>query len=524
MNKFIQNVALIIFISLSIWLGISTFAFLWIAINSIAIKDLIGTTIGLVCAIVSIVVIYIAFIVYRKIAKFLSARDESKNSAVTKDASSITRKINQTETLGTHIQASTNKKGDYKVNRTSNPTSIQKGNLLKTFPADYVVVDIETTGFSCSKDEIIELAAIKYVNHQEVERFSSLVKPIQPVSELITSITNISNAMLLQAPSIAEVLPSFLAFVGDSILVGQNITFDIGFIGTARYAYSQAWFLNDYVDTLSISRRCLPKLASHKLGIVAKELNIPYENAHRALNDCVITNQVYLKLKELSANCITVPLATLLDTARCTAFDGKKIAMKGRLQHALLSEYIAAGEQFNCCINDIFTKNVDYVVFATTTYRNYINGVDSEKLIKARQLVVEGSVTVLSEDMFYEMITGIQASAKANTSHRKLSAKQVIESTEVNDEKDADFDGKKFVITGALARMTRHEAYEKIVQGGGTVGDNVTMKTDYLINCDVALTGKVKKALELQEKGKPIKILTEDQFMQMLESPEAIMP
>ncbi len=310
--------------------------------------------------------------------------------------------------------------GGYKKASSSSKHSatVPKGRRLKKAPDDYVVLDVETTGFSYTNDEIIEIAAIKYSQSVEVDRFSSLVKPVQPISELITDITGITNEMVAQAPVIADVLPSFLEFIGDAALLGQNITFDIGFIGTAKFALCKEWFLNDFLDTLNLSRECLPQLASHKLGIVAKALGVPYENAHRALSDCVITHEVYLKLKEL-------PKAE-----RC------------------------------------------------------------EK--------------------------------KKTVSQKKLNAKQVIENTEVSAVKDADFDGKKFVFTGTLARMTRQEAYEKVVQGGGTVGDNVTAKTDYLVNCDVIRTGKVKKALDLQEKGKPIKILTEDQFMQMLESPEAI--
>lgn len=162
----------------------------------------------------------------------------------------------------------------------------------------YVVFDLETTGLSPFKDEIIEIGAVRVDKDGKiVGTFTTLVKPSQPVSEFIQNLTGISNEMLSDAPSIYTVLPRFADFVGDSILVGHNVTFDIAFVQQKAKIYKETKFLNPYVDTLSLTRKVYPNLKSYKLQDLIKEFNLKTYAAHRALADVVATQQLFELLK-----------------------------------------------------------------------------------------------------------------------------------------------------------------------------------------------------------------------------------
>lgn len=164
--------------------------------------------------------------------------------------------------------------------------------------AGYVVFDLETTGLSPYKDDIIEIGAVK-VNKEGriVDSFTTLVKPSQPVSDFIQNLTGISNEMLEEAPSIYVALPRFAIFAGDAILVGHNVTFDIAFIQQKAKIYKDMNFINPYIDTLSLTRKKYPNLKSYKLQDLIKEFNLKTFAAHRALADVVATQQLYERLK-----------------------------------------------------------------------------------------------------------------------------------------------------------------------------------------------------------------------------------
>lgn len=141
----------------------------------------------------------------------------------------------------------------------------QKGNSLLSFPNDFTVVDLETTGLDSTFDEIIEVGAIRVRNGNVTDTFNSLVKPEEEIDEFITEITGITNEMVADAPSISKVLPNFLSFVGDDIIVGHNVSFDINFLYDTYLKLSDRYFSNSYSDTLRLSKRLLPELKHHRL-------------------------------------------------------------------------------------------------------------------------------------------------------------------------------------------------------------------------------------------------------------------
>ena len=162
----------------------------------------------------------------------------------------------------------------------------------------YVVFDIETTGFSAIADKIIEIGAVKVQNGQITDKFSTFVNPKRPIPFKITQLTSITDEMVMGYPGIEEILPQFLEFVGDAVLVAHNAGFDVGFIEqNCRYQEIEAKFTS--VDTVALARVLLPTLSKYKLDVVAKALNVSLENHHRAVDDAGCTAEIFVKFIEM---------------------------------------------------------------------------------------------------------------------------------------------------------------------------------------------------------------------------------
>ena len=140
----------------------------------------------------------------------------------------------------------------------------------KPLSQSFVVFDIETTGFSSTNDKITEIGAVKIENYKVVDRFSELINPEADISYKIQELTGITNDMVKDKPTIEEVLPRFLEFVGDSVLVAHNADFDMGFIAQKSRQLGLE-FNNKSVDTLMLGRILLPHLKRHRLDDIAKE-------------------------------------------------------------------------------------------------------------------------------------------------------------------------------------------------------------------------------------------------------------
>lgn len=165
----------------------------------------------------------------------------------------------------------------------------------QTLVSDYTVIDFETTGLSPMTCDIIELAALRVRNDVVVDRFQILVKPRSTLSPFITNLTGITGKMLADAPSITAVLPDFLAFLGNDLLMGHNINFDLGFLKAVAPSFQAG-----YIDTMQISRRVAREHPRHRLQDLCARYGVRNDSAHRAMGDCLATWQCYLKLKEAS--------------------------------------------------------------------------------------------------------------------------------------------------------------------------------------------------------------------------------
>lgn len=162
----------------------------------------------------------------------------------------------------------------------------------------YVVLDIETTGTHPIRNEIIEIGAVYVENGEVVKTFNEMICPNEPISEYITGITGIDDAMVADAQPIEVVLPKFLEFCKDAPLVGHNIIlFDYRMLKAKAVALGFE-FDRLGVDTLIISRAMLKELPSRKLGALCEYYHINLENAHRAFDDAYATYELYRHLEK----------------------------------------------------------------------------------------------------------------------------------------------------------------------------------------------------------------------------------
>jgi DNA polymerase-3 subunit alpha (Gram-positive type) len=171
-----------------------------------------------------------------------------------------------------------------------------------TYPEDlttesaYIVFDLETTGLSALKNEIIEIGAVHVKNKEIINTFQSFVHPTAgSIPAVITELTGISYDMVRNAPPLATVYQDFMAFVSNLPLVAHNADFDVSFLKEAAKKFDDE-INQPIVDTLFLSRLLLKDLKKHKLNLVAQELNVPLDNHHRAVDDATATAMILIKL------------------------------------------------------------------------------------------------------------------------------------------------------------------------------------------------------------------------------------
>lgn len=300
-----------------------------------------------------------------------------------------------------------------------------KGKSTIDLLSDYIIFDIETTGLDSSYDEVIEIGAIKVKNNKIVSKFNSLVKPKNEIDEYITELTGITNEMVKDAPTIEEILPDFMNYIGNDILIGHNVNFDINFIYDNLYRNKFDVLTNDFIDTMRISRKLLPELPHHRLIDLAKYFKIDSTNNHRSLKDCEITMIVYENLKEIALQKYDnvdefknafkkhkkEELRAKDIVSTNTEFDAdnlfydKYVAITGTLEKMQRKEAMQIIVDLGGHCEDNVTKKTNYLILGNNDYNPILRGKKSSKLIKAETLKLEGKdIEIISENVFYDII------------------------------------------------------------------------------------------------------------------------
>ena len=179
----------------------------------------------------------------------------------------------------------------YYINDVDDRVAIQ-GTQNMPLDGEYVSFDLETTGLYPRRDKIIEIGAVRMRNGEEIDRFQAFVNPNQRLERRTIDLTGITDDLLEDAPSIEQVLPKFLEFVGDSVLVAHNADFDTSFIYRACKQQGIEYNLTS-LDTLTIAQNLLPKQAKYTLDAVARYFKLEDFNHHRAGDDALICGKIF---------------------------------------------------------------------------------------------------------------------------------------------------------------------------------------------------------------------------------------
>lgn len=197
----------------------------------------------------------------------------------------------------------------------------------------FCVLDIETTGGVAADLGITEIGAIRYVGGEVERTFHTLVDPGLPIPPFITILTGITHAMLIGAPPVAEAIPTLIEFIGDAVIVGHNVRYDLGYLNAAAVANGYERLPNRSIDTLRLARRLLAaETRDYRLGTLAAHFRSPTTPVHRALEDATATAHVFWGLLERAGSIGVTHLDDLvaLPSARGRA-DYRKITLADAL-------------------------------------------------------------------------------------------------------------------------------------------------------------------------------------------------
>lgn len=298
-----------------------------------------------------------------------------------------------------------------------------KGKAVNALPEDYVALDLETTGLDPEWDSIIEIGMVRVRRGEVAAEYSTLVNPGTEIDEFITELTGITNDMLASAPAITEALPTARDFLGDDIILGHNINFDINFIYDNCEYQGLPPVSNGYIDTMRISRRVLPDLKHHRLTDIVKALGVDHVQAHRAIGDCRATIDCYKALlARIDVDMGRDDFAAALAGHSSTRPDLRKLAADGTAvdethplygKHCVFTGTLAKMVRVDAaqavvnvgglCDNGV-NKDTNLLILGTSDYSKIKDG-KSSKLKKAEGLIAKGAdLQIISENVFYDLM------------------------------------------------------------------------------------------------------------------------
>ncbi len=302
------------------------------------------------------------------------------------------------------------------------------GANLYSLPTSFIAVDTETTGLDFDLCDIIEIGAVKVDNGEIVGSFKTLIKVDEKLPPFIVHLTGITDEMLVDAPSLNEVMTDFDAFVGDSILLAHNAAFDMNFLYTAYERALGKPLSNDYVDTLRVARRALPQLQHRTLSDLCEAFEVVNEGEHRAYGDALATVQCYLRMRDIVIESLGDEAAYANSFARgtvsgahlkakdivATADDideghslyGMRCVFTGALTSMVRADAMLALKNVGGEPQDSVRKDTDYLVVGNDGYGSAMQSAPG-KIKKAQANQLKGlPIQIISEDTFLAMLEG----------------------------------------------------------------------------------------------------------------------
>ncbi len=157
----------------------------------------------------------------------------------------------------------------------------------------FTAFDFETTGLYPASDRIVEFGAVKFRGGESIETFEHLANPGIPISPDAAAVSGISDADVVGARPVFEVVPEFVAFLGDTVLMAHNAPFDLGFLRAAVSLLGQPDIGNTIIDTQLLAMKAFPRRRSYSLQNLATDLGLPPNRAHRALDDAIMCMRLF---------------------------------------------------------------------------------------------------------------------------------------------------------------------------------------------------------------------------------------
>lgn len=296
----------------------------------------------------------------------------------------------------------------------------EKGASLLDFFDSYTSIDIETTGLDPSYDDIIEVGAVHIKNGVIESTFQSLINPGYEIDEFITKLTGITNEMLAAAPKIETVLPDYINYLSNDVLVAHNANFDINFLYDNSLYYFKKPLKNNFIDAMRLGRHLFKDLPNHKLGTMTQHFGICDHIEHRSLSDALNAHYCYEYMKKYAYD-NNIDITMLLNKkkslrakdiiATVNEFDeshplyGKVVIFTGSLERILRKDAMQMVINLGGSCGDSVTKNTNFLVLGNNDYCKTIKDGKSNKHKRAEQLKLQGyDIEIISENIFYEMI------------------------------------------------------------------------------------------------------------------------
>lgn len=304
---------------------------------------------------------------------------------------------------------------------------MMNGNSLIALPSDYVCIDLETTGLEYEYDDIIEMCAARVSHGDIVDVFSSLVNPGRSVGSFVTDLTGITDEMLSDASCVSDVLPRFLDFCGDHILVGHNAYFDMRFVSSAADRLGLS-FTNDYIDTLRIARKVFPENSHHRLFEVSEYCGVTVSTAHRAEADVRTTVACFEAMKKRILSDMTesdfvasfkrhrISYSVVINgvVPKTDEFDethplfGKYVVFTGslsRMTRLAASQLVA---DVGGIPLDTVSSKTNFLVIGNEEFVSSVKNGKTGKMRKAEEYRRKGcDIVTLSENQFFDMLESV---------------------------------------------------------------------------------------------------------------------
>lgn len=308
----------------------------------------------------------------------------------------------------------------------------KKASVEDDFPNRYVAIDLETTGFSAKKSEIIEIGAARVENGIIQATFQTFVKPDNRIPELITQITQITDEMVADAPKISEALLRFINFIDFDLIVAHNASFESGWLIPLFFEHLKIKIENPFIDSLKLTRLTFPEIESHSLEAMTELLSIPCSCHHRALHDVIQTVHVFEFIRAYRSlqNRLSMPKNTLpkpkkkakpkfnvtastiaksteidVDIDQANPFFGKTYVITGELPTMSRAEVYRAILSYGGFVSDNITRKTNCLIIGEIIVSvNNPDGI-STKQRKAEEYKEKGiDIEIISGEDFEDLL------------------------------------------------------------------------------------------------------------------------